>query len=118
MNPEFQSMPEAIAPTIAPMPARERLETLIADILAEARVQGVTAAEAAVSFCQCPESRTVRLGEVETLEHHRQRGLAVTVYFRPESGSPVLLTGDRRRFDTCRAPAPSLVTAADTRIGC
>ena len=30
---------------------------------------------------------TVRLGEVETLEHHRQRGLAVTVYFGQSRGS-------------------------------
>ncbi len=79
-------MPEAIAPTTAPLPAREHLETLVADILAEARVQGATAAEAAVSFASAL-SVTVRLGEVETLEHHRQRGLAVTVYFGQSRGS-------------------------------
>ena len=43
-------MSEAIARTAAPLPAREHLETLVADILAEARVRGATAAEAAVSF--------------------------------------------------------------------
>ena len=79
-------MPEAIAPATAPLPAREHLETLVADILAEARVQGATAAEAAVSFASAL-SATVRLGEVETLEHHRQRGLAVTVYFDQSRGS-------------------------------
>jgi predicted Zn-dependent protease len=67
-------MSEAIARTTAPLPAREQLETLVADILAEARAQGATAAEAAVSFGSAL-SVTVRLGEVETLEHHRQRGL-------------------------------------------
>ena len=72
-------MSEAIARTAAPLPAREHLETLVADILAEARAQGATAAEAAVSFGGAL-SVTVRLGEVETLEHHRQRGLGVTVY--------------------------------------
>ncbi len=79
-------MPEAIAPATAPLPAREHLETLVADILAEARVQGATAAEAAVSFASAL-SVTVRLGEVETLEHHRQRGLSVTVYFGQSRGS-------------------------------
>lgn len=71
---------------IAPLPAREQLETLVADILAEARARGATAAEAAVSFGSAL-SVTVRLGEVETLEHHRQRGLGVTVYFDQRRGS-------------------------------
>ena len=36
-------MPEAIARTAAPLPAREQLETLVADLLGEARRQGATA---------------------------------------------------------------------------
>ncbi len=79
-------MPEAVAPTTAPLPARESLETLVIDILAEARAQGASAAEAAVSFSSAL-SVTVRMGEVETLEHHRQRGLGVTVYFGQRQGS-------------------------------
>ncbi len=79
-------MPEAIARPAAPLPPREQLETLVADILAEARVRGATAAEAAVSFGSAL-SVTVRLGEVETLEHHRQRGLGVTVYIGQSRGS-------------------------------
>jgi len=71
---------------IAPLPAREHLENLVADILAETRAQGATAAEAAVSFGSAL-SVAVRLGEVETLEHHRQRGLGVTVYFGQRRGS-------------------------------
>ncbi len=70
----------------APLPEREHLETLIADILTEARMQGATAAEAAVSFGNAL-SVTVRLGEVETLEHHRRRSLSVTVYFGQSRGS-------------------------------
>ncbi len=79
-------MSEAIARPAAPLPPREQLETLVADILAEARVRGATAAEAAVSFGSAL-SVTVRLGEVETLEHHRQRGLGVTVYIGQSRGS-------------------------------
>ncbi|MCB1778104.1 MAG: metalloprotease PmbA [Candidatus Competibacteraceae bacterium] len=62
------------------------MKNLVADILAEARAQGATAAEAAVSFGSAL-SVSVRLGEVETLEHHRQRGLGVTVYFGQRRGS-------------------------------
>lgn len=79
--------------SFAPLPAREHLENLVANILAEARAQGATAAEAAVSFGSAL-SVTVRLGEVETLEHHRQRGLGVTVYFGQCRGSAS--TGDWR----------------------
>lgn len=78
-------MMETTHPT-APLPAHEHLENLVADILAEAHAQGATAAEAAVSFGSAL-SVTVRLGEVETLEHHRQRGLGVTVYFGQRRGS-------------------------------
>ncbi len=68
------------------LPVASELETLVSDILAEAKVQGATAAEAAASFDN-GLSVTVRLGEVETLEHHRHRGLGVTVYFDRRKGS-------------------------------
>ena len=79
-------MSEAITPPTVPLPARENLENLVAEILSEACSQGATATEAAVSFASAL-SVHVRLGEVETLEHHRQRGLAVTVYFGQSRGS-------------------------------
>ncbi len=111
-------MPEPIARTTAPLPAREQLEILVADILAEARAQGATAAEAAVSFSSAL-SVTVRLGEVETLEHHRQRGLGVTVYAGQSRGSAS--TADWRPEairDTVRsAVAIARHTAADPYAG-
>jgi PmbA protein len=111
-------MPTSIAPTTAPLPPREHLETLVADILTEARAQGATAAEAAVSFGSAL-SVTVRLGEVETLEHHRQRGLAVTVYFGQSRGSAS--TGDWRpdaiRETVRSACAIARYTAADPYAG-
>lgn len=67
-------------------PPPEQLETLVADALRLAGKQGASAAEAAVSAGQAL-SVTVRLGEVETLESHRNRGLAVTVYFGQRKGS-------------------------------
>ena len=79
-------MSVAMTRATAPLPERQTLETLVADILAEAKAQGATAAEAAVNF-GAALSVTVRLGEVETLEHHRQRGLGVTVYNGQSRGS-------------------------------
>lgn len=68
------------------LPDQARLEALVREILAEAQAQGASAAEAGVSF-DVGLSVTVRLGEVETLEYHRARGLGVTVYFGQRKGS-------------------------------
>src|SRR6185312_14662176 len=51
-----------------------------------AREQGASQAEAGASV-DVGLSLTVRLGEVETLEHQRDRGLGVTVYFGSRKGS-------------------------------
>jgi len=64
----------------------ERLSSLVADILAEAKQQGASAAEAGLSV-ERGLSVTVRLGEVETIEHHRSQGLGVTVYFGQSKGT-------------------------------
>ncbi|MES9993259.1 MAG: metalloprotease PmbA [Candidatus Thiodiazotropha sp.] len=65
---------------------KAELQQLIEDLLAEARRQGATAAEAAVSS-NAGLSLTVRLGETETIEHTRDNGLGVTVYFGHKKGS-------------------------------
>ena len=62
------------------------LKALIADCLQEARQQGATEAEAGVSL-ESGLSVTARLGEVETVEHHRSRGLGLTVYVGQRKGS-------------------------------
>ena len=62
------------------------LKTVVAGALAEARSCGASQAEADASLAR-GLSVTVRLGEVETLEFHRDRGLAVTVYFGQAKGS-------------------------------
>lgn len=68
------------------LPDRAQLAELVANILKEAAQQGASAAEAAVNFSQ-GLSVSVRMREVETLEHHRDRGLGVTVYFGQRKGS-------------------------------
>ncbi len=65
---------------------RERLNTLVEQTLAEAKQHGATAAEASLNLSQ-GLAVTVRLGEVETVEHTRDKGLGVTVYFGHRSGS-------------------------------
>ena len=62
------------------------LKDIIALALAEARSAGATQAEADVSL-QKGLTTTVRLGEVETVEYQRDRGMGVTVYFGKRKGS-------------------------------
>src|SRR5271156_5320577 len=62
------------------------LESIIERSLEEARARGATQAEAAVSQ-NSGLSVGVRLGEVETLEHQRDRSMGITVYFGQRKGS-------------------------------
>src|SRR6056297_1466277 len=66
--------------------ARQRLEDLAADALARAATSGADATEVGASL-GTGLSVTVRKGEVETLEHQRDRGFSVTVYFGQRKGS-------------------------------
>jgi PmbA protein len=62
------------------------LKSIVADALAKARSLGATQAEADVSL-QKGLTTTVRLGEVETVEYQRDRGMGITVYFGQRKGS-------------------------------
>ena len=62
------------------------LKNIVSESLAMARSRGATQAEADVSL-QKGLTTTVRLGEVETVEYQRDRGLGVTVYFGHRKGS-------------------------------
>src|SRR6201996_3027586 len=66
--------------------AQADLETIIERALEEARSRGASQAEAAVSQ-DTGLSVGVRLGEVETLEHQRDRSMGITVYFGARKGS-------------------------------
>ncbi len=65
---------------------RERLAAAVEFALAEAKKAGASAAEAGANISQ-GLAVTVRLGEVETVEHTRDKGLGLTVYFGQRSGS-------------------------------
>ncbi len=72
--------PTAVATEGAELPA------LVELALEEARAQGASQAEAAISM-DVGLSVSVRMGEVETIEYQRDRGMAVTVYFGTRKGS-------------------------------
>lgn len=63
-----------------------RLQDIIEDLLKEAKRQGASAAEASVGSSAGLDV-SVRLGEVETVEHTRDNGLAIAVYFGHRKGS-------------------------------
>ena len=79
-------MAESLPNNTASLPDQATLAELVATILTTAKQQGASASEAAVS-CASGLSVSVRLGEVETLEHRRSRSLGVTVYFGQRKGS-------------------------------
>ena len=64
----------------------ENLKTVVNDLLQEATSQGASAAEAGLSV-ESGLSVTVRMGDVETIEHNRDKGLGITVYFGQRKGS-------------------------------
>jgi PmbA protein len=63
-----------------------QLTEVVSFTLEEARRQGASQSEADASVSR-GLSVSVRLGEVDTLEYQRDRGLAVTVYFGKRKGS-------------------------------
>jgi len=63
-----------------------KLRELVEQTLDETRKQGASTA-AAVVGANSGLSASVRLGDVETIEHHRSKQLGVTVYFGHKTGS-------------------------------
>jgi PmbA protein len=63
-----------------------QLQTVVEQLLEEAKLQGATAAEAGLSVDD-GLSVTARLGVVETIEHHCSQGLGVTVFFGNRKGA-------------------------------
>lgn len=68
------------------LPDKAELTELLREALEEAGRQGAAAAEASAST-SFGLSVKVRHGEVDTLEHMRDRGLAITVYFGQRKGT-------------------------------
>ncbi|MGB3270881.1 MAG: metalloprotease PmbA [Rhodanobacter sp.] len=64
----------------------DRLAGLAEDVIRRARIAGASQAEVAATI-DIGLSVNVRLGEVETVEHTRDRGFGLTVYFGQRKGS-------------------------------
>jgi len=97
---------------------QEDLESIIERALEEARTRGASQAEAAVSQ-DTGLSVGVRLGEVETLEHQRDRSMGVTVYFgqRKGSASTADFSPDAVRATVAKACSIARFTAEDAASG-
>jgi PmbA protein len=94
------------------------LEALVAMALEEAKKLGATEAEAGVSI-DTGLSVTARLGEVETLEYQRDRGMGVTVYRGKRKGaaSTADLTPKAIRETVAKAFSIAGFTAEDEFAG-
>jgi PmbA protein len=94
------------------------LESIIQLALDEARTRGASQAEAAVSQ-DTGLSVSVRLGEVETLEHQRDRSMGITVYFgqRKGSASTADFTLEAVRATVAKACSIARFTAEDACSG-
>ena len=98
--------------------ARSELESIVTGALEEARRAGAAQAEAGVST-DVGLSVTVRLGEVESLEYQRDRGMGVTVYVdgRKGSASTADLSRAAVRETVLKAVSIARFTAADPCAG-
>ena len=81
-----------------------RLTELATDILARCARHGASQAEVALSS-ERGLSATVRLGEVETIERQRDRGVGITVYFGHRKGSASTADLDAASIETSIAQA-------------
>ena len=107
-------MQQAVEPSAPPA----MLDEIVRYALEETRRQGATQAEADASMAQ-GLGVTVRLGEVETVEYQRDRGLSVTVYVGRRKGSASTADLGRRAVaDTVgKACAIARFTAEDPYAG-
>ncbi|MBA3564234.1 MAG: metalloprotease PmbA [Gammaproteobacteria bacterium] len=102
----------------APALDQADLEELVADVLAHAKSCGASQAEAGASL-ENGLTASVRLGEVDTLEYQRDRGLGVTVYFgqRKGSASSADLSQEALHATVEKACSIARFTAADEFAG-
>jgi PmbA protein len=108
----------AVVPSNPLRLAPEDLESIIERALDEARARGASQAEAAVSQ-DTGLSVGVRLGEVETLEHQRDRSMGITVYFGQKKGSASTadFSPDTVRATVAKACSIARFTAEDACSG-
>jgi PmbA protein len=94
------------------------LKSVVSLVLEEAKKRGATQSEAEASL-QKGLTVSVRLGEVDTVEYQRDRGLGVTVYFgkRKGSASTADLSAQAIRDTVAKACTIASYTAEDPCAG-
>jgi len=94
------------------------LRDLAAFTLERAKALGATAADVEIST-SIGQNVTVRLGEVETIEHNRDKGMGITVYLGQQRGnaSTTDLSRDAIERTVAAALAIAKYTAADEHAG-
>ena len=81
-----QALSAASAAETEPAQELDRLAEIACDVIARARAAGASAAEVHASV-DTGLNVNVRMGEVETVEHSRDRGFSLSVYFGQRKGS-------------------------------
>ena len=97
---------------------RDTLSDLAQFSLERAKVLGATAAEVEIST-SLGQDVTVRLGEVETIEHNRDKGLGITVYLGQHRGNASTTDVSREAIERTVKAALAIAkyTAADEFAG-
>ena len=92
----------------------EPLQDVVEQVLQAAGRNGASSAEVDASLSQ-GSSLTVRLGEIETIEHNRDKSLSLTVFFGKKSGSASTsdMTADGIRHTVDAACSIAKFTAED-----
>ena len=98
--------------------SQAELRALTADILVSAKAAGASACECEIAEAH-GDSVSVRRGEVETIEYHRDKSAGITVYFGQRKGhaSSSDLSVTALRETVSRAAAIARYTAADECAG-
>jgi len=98
--------------------SKDSLSDLAAFALERAKALGATAADVEVST-SVGQSVTVRLNEVETIEHNRDKGLGITVYLGQQRGNASTTDFSRAAIERTVAAALAIAkyTAADEFAG-
>jgi PmbA protein len=97
---------------------RDTLSDLAQFSLERAKILGATAAEVEIST-SLGQDVTVRLGEVETIEHNRDKGLGITVYIGQKRGNASTTDVSREAIERTVKAALAIAkyTAADEFAG-
>ena len=101
----------------SPERSLDELANLAEDVLARCRALGASQAEVSLNL-DAGLNVNVRMGEVETVEHTRDRGVAVSVYFGKRKGSASTADVRPESITTTIEQAFAIARVASSAHGC